>query len=65
MLRQLGAVLGVALLIAVVGKPKPAKALAAFHHGWLLAAIASAAAIAWMLHPQGQSTAAEMAESLA
>ncbi|MGO9320611.1 MAG: MFS transporter [Solirubrobacteraceae bacterium] len=41
MIRQLGAVLGVALFIAIVGSPTPATALAAFHHGWTLAAIAS------------------------
>lgn len=37
--RQLGAVLGVALLVAVVGTPSPAQAVAAFHHGWLVGAI--------------------------
>ena len=46
MIRQLGAVLGVALFIAAVGSPSPNKALAAFHHGWTLAAIASAIATA-------------------
>ena len=33
--RQLGAVLGVALLIVVVGTPQPAEAAAAFDRGWL------------------------------
>ena len=36
--RQLGAVLGVALLVAIVGTPGPADALAAFHRGWWFAA---------------------------
>ena len=36
--RQLGAVLGVALLIAVVGTPQPAEAAAAFDRGWLFSA---------------------------
>jgi EmrB/QacA subfamily drug resistance transporter len=44
MIRQLGAVLGVALFVAIVGSPGPANALAAFHHGWTLAAVSSAAA---------------------
>jgi EmrB/QacA subfamily drug resistance transporter len=46
MIRQLGAVLGVALFIAAVGSPSPTRALTAFHHGWTLAAIASAIATA-------------------
>src|SRR5215207_8793691 len=36
--RQLGAVLGVALLVVVVGTPGPAEALAAFDRGWTFAA---------------------------
>ena len=36
--RQLGAVLGVALLIVVVGTPQPAEAAAAFDRGWLFSA---------------------------
>lgn len=44
MIRQIGAVLGVALFIAIVGSPTPRNALEAFHHGWALAAIASAIA---------------------
>jgi EmrB/QacA subfamily drug resistance transporter len=32
--RQLGAVLGVALLVAIIGHPAPAGALRAFQHGW-------------------------------
>jgi EmrB/QacA subfamily drug resistance transporter len=44
MIRQLGAVLGVALFVAIVGSPRRSSALEAFHHGWLLAASAAAAA---------------------
>jgi EmrB/QacA subfamily drug resistance transporter len=44
MIRQLGAVLGVSVFVAIVGSPTRADALASFHHGWTLAAIASAAA---------------------
>jgi EmrB/QacA subfamily drug resistance transporter len=41
--RQLGAVLGVALVIAVLGTPAPAEALQAFHHAWLTTAVLAAA----------------------
>jgi EmrB/QacA subfamily drug resistance transporter len=44
--RQLGAVLGVALLVAVIGNPSPAQAVAAFHDGWLLAACCLFAVVA-------------------
>jgi EmrB/QacA subfamily drug resistance transporter len=37
--RQLGAVLGVAVVIAVLGTPAPAEALRAFHHAWLTTAV--------------------------
>jgi NTE family protein len=36
--RQLGAVLGVAVLIAIIGTPAPTEVLHAFHTGWGLAA---------------------------
>jgi NTE family protein len=39
--RQLGAALGVAMLIAILGTPTPRQALHAFEHGWLFAAAAS------------------------
>jgi NTE family protein len=35
--RQLGAALGVAILIAILGKPSPLEALHAFERGWLFA----------------------------
>jgi EmrB/QacA subfamily drug resistance transporter len=44
MIRQLGAVLGVALFVAIVGSPTSSTALSAFHHGWILAAVASGVA---------------------
>jgi EmrB/QacA subfamily drug resistance transporter len=51
--RQLGAVLGVALLVAVVGTPAPDDAVAAYHGGFALCAgaLAVAAACAWLLTP--------------
>jgi EmrB/QacA subfamily drug resistance transporter len=42
--RQIGAVLGIAVLIAVVGTPAPADALDAFHRAWTLMAIPATAA---------------------
>jgi EmrB/QacA subfamily drug resistance transporter len=42
--RQIGAVLGIAILVAVVGTPSPAHALSTFHHAWVLMAIPSATA---------------------
>lgn len=35
--RQIGAALGVAILIAIIGNPSPLNALQAFQHGWLFA----------------------------
>ncbi len=43
--RQLGAVLGVAVLVAVLGEPAPAGALAAFHRSWLVIAAFAAASV--------------------
>lgn len=40
--RQLGAVLGVAVLVAVLGEPAPAQALAAFHDAWTAIGVAAA-----------------------
>jgi len=46
MARQLGIALGVAILIAIYGKPAAAEAVAHFHHGWWFI---SAAALAGAL----------------
>jgi EmrB/QacA subfamily drug resistance transporter len=40
--RQLGAVLGVAVVIAVLGTPAPAEALLAYHHAWATTAALAA-----------------------
>jgi EmrB/QacA subfamily drug resistance transporter len=40
--RQLGAVLGVALVIAVLGTPSPEQVLRAFHHAWATTAVLAA-----------------------
>lgn len=37
--RQLGAAIGVAIVVAIVGTPRPEQALRAFDHGWAFAAI--------------------------
>ncbi len=37
--RQVGAALGVALVVAILGVPSPAEALTAFHHAWTFGAI--------------------------
>ena len=42
--RQIGAVLGIAVLVAVIGTPSPEDALATFHTAWELMAIPAAAA---------------------
>ena len=45
MMRQLGAVLGVALLVSLLGRPGPAEAPAAFDRGWWLAAAGAVVAL--------------------
>jgi MFS family permease len=42
--RQIGAVLGIAILVAVIGTPRPEDAVATFHTAWRLMALTSAAA---------------------
>ena len=42
--RQIGAVLGISILIAVVGTPAPGEVVAAFQQAWVLMAIPTAAA---------------------
>jgi EmrB/QacA subfamily drug resistance transporter len=42
--RQIGAVLGIAVLVAVLGTPRPEDAVATFHNAWILMAIPSAIA---------------------
>jgi hypothetical protein len=42
--RQIGAVLGIAILVAVLGTPRPEDAVATFHTAWYLMAIPSATA---------------------
>lgn len=65
MIRQIGIALGVAVLIAVIGRPgTPAAQLAAFRHGWLtVAGIAWASAVAALLlrRPAGAAARPEPA----
>jgi EmrB/QacA subfamily drug resistance transporter len=65
--RQLGAVLGVALLVAVVGTPAPGEALAAFDAGFALCAVAVllSAAAALALGPRPAPAAAPAAAAAA
>ncbi len=44
--RQIGAVVGIAVLLAVVGDPTPGTALSAFHHAWWVMAATGAVAAA-------------------
>jgi EmrB/QacA subfamily drug resistance transporter len=49
MSRQIGAALGVAVLVAIVGTPAPEEAVATFGHGWLFVAGAMTATATTML----------------
>jgi EmrB/QacA subfamily drug resistance transporter len=51
--RQLGAVLGVSLFVAVLGSPSPANALDAFHHVWWVFAVIGLAAGLVLHLPEG------------
>jgi NTE family protein len=57
--RQLGAALGVAVLIAILGTPTPAQALHAFEHGWLFAGgcfvVGSLTCLALVVKPSGDA----------
>ena len=57
--RQLGAVLGVAILVAVLGTPSPAEAVEAFHRAWTVTAAVAAtcAAVALLLGGVGKVSA--------
>jgi EmrB/QacA subfamily drug resistance transporter len=44
--RQIGAVVGIALLVAIVGTPRPDQAVDAFHRAWLMVAAAGLVAAA-------------------
>lgn len=60
--RQLGAVLGVAVLVAVLGEPGPAEAVAAFHRSWW---VVSATAVACAVLSLGLATRPRPASSAA
>jgi MFS family permease len=53
--RQLGAVLGVSLFVAVLGTPAPGRALGAFQHGWWLFAALTLASGSLQLLPRLKS----------
>ena len=63
MSRQIGAALGVAVLVAIVGTPAPEDAVATFGHGWLFVAGAMFASATAMLltGPSGSARAAATA----
>jgi MFS family permease len=58
MSRQIGAALGVAVLVAIVGTPAPEDAVATFGHGWLFVAGAmGGVALAMLLTGPARMTA--------
>jgi MFS family permease len=56
--RQLGAVLGISLFVALLGTPAPGRALEAFQHGWWLFAALSLASGSVQLLPRLRARAA-------
>jgi NTE family protein len=66
--RQLGAALGVAVLIAIIGTPTPLQALHAFEHGWLFAGgcflVGSVGCLALVVKRDANGTSARAAADL-
>ena len=60
--RQLGAVVGIALLVVIVGSPTPASAATAFRHGWWLSIACFAVAAAGATGLRRDSAAAAAVE---
>jgi EmrB/QacA subfamily drug resistance transporter len=60
--RQLGGVLGIAILVVILGDPTPLTAVTAFHHGWVLA-ICSFLGVAVVSLPLGRLSGAVEADS--
>ena len=61
--RQLGGVLGIALLVVILGDPTPATAVDAFHDGWVLS-IAAFLVVALVALPLGRLRPAPGAEQV-
>jgi EmrB/QacA subfamily drug resistance transporter len=61
--RQVGGVLGIALLVVILGDPTPATAVAAFHDGWVLS-IAAFLVVALVALPLGRLRPAPDAEEV-
>jgi MFS family permease len=64
MSRQIGAVLGVAILVAIVGTPAPNQAVDAFQHGWEFVVGTAAAASLAMLATGSRAPRPEPAEEV-
>ncbi len=60
--RQLGGVLGIAILVVVIGNPTPQTAVAAFRHGWMLSIVAFLV-VALVALPLGRIHASAESES--